>query len=139
MLAASARSGPVRAVASPQRPTYRSAVELIPIDVQVVDGGGHPLAGLAVGDFEVTIDGRKRALVSADFVDYGVASTAAPSSTTLDSGSRPVAASGAPAPPPRVVILAVDCLTLEQSTARPVDVARDGVEVRARRGYVAAG
>jgi VWFA-related protein len=54
-----------------QPPRIRSGVELVTVDVQVVDGRGRPVTDLGPGDFEVTIGGRRRPVVSAELVDYG--------------------------------------------------------------------
>jgi VWFA-related protein len=52
------------------RPVFRSGVDLIAIEVQVVDRDGRPIPALTPVDFEVKIDGRKRTVVSADVVTY---------------------------------------------------------------------
>jgi len=51
-----------------QAPVFRSGVDLVAVEVQVVDGDGTPIASLGPADFEVSIDGRRRRVVSADFV-----------------------------------------------------------------------
>ena len=57
-------------------PVFKSGVELVAIDVRVIDRDGRPLGDLTPGEFEVTIDGKPRRVVSADFV------TAAPGEPT---------------------------------------------------------
>lgn len=52
----------------PPQPTFRSSVDLIAVDVQVVDNTGLPIRALTPGDFEVTIQGRKRRVLTVDFV-----------------------------------------------------------------------
>ena len=54
-------------------PTFRSAVELIAVDVNVVDRNGQPVAGLAAEQFEVSVDGKPRRVASATFLDYAAA------------------------------------------------------------------
>lgn len=51
-----------------QQPSFRSAVDLIAVDVQVVDRDGTPMTALTPAQFEVTISGKRRKVVSADFV-----------------------------------------------------------------------
>ena len=51
------------------RPAFRSGVELVTLDVGVVDKQGQPLRGLAPGDFTVTVNGARRRVVSAEFID----------------------------------------------------------------------
>lgn len=50
------------------QPQFRTAVERVAIDVQVVDGQGRPLEALTAADFEVRFDQRARAVVAAQFV-----------------------------------------------------------------------
>ena len=84
------------------RPTFRSGVDLVAVDVQVVDRDGKPMPALTIADFDVRIDGRKRAVVSADLVSYdaGIVGKAAP----------PAVAKIAPAVPTpgRLFIVAID-------------------------------
>jgi VWFA-related protein len=51
-----------------QQPTFRSGVDVIAVDVQVVDPSGNPISALAPGDFQVSISGKSRRVVSADFI-----------------------------------------------------------------------
>jgi VWFA-related protein len=70
-----------------QPPAFRSGVELVSVDVQVVDKRGQPLTGLKPEQFEVTIDGRRRQVVSAQFID---------AATGTPHASNPPATDGAP-------------------------------------------
>ena len=54
---------------APQRPTFRSGIDLIEVDVTVVDGQGEPVADLRAPEFAVTIDGQPRRVVTAEFID----------------------------------------------------------------------
>ena len=67
-----ARTIPVSA----QQPTFRSTVDLVAVDVQVVDKDGRPIGSLKPGDFEVQIAGKKRRVVSADFIESASTDTA---------------------------------------------------------------
>jgi VWFA-related protein len=58
----------VVSVSARQDSVFRSAVDLIAVDVQVVDGNGSPVPRLAPEAFEVLINGRRRRVVSADFL-----------------------------------------------------------------------
>src|SRR5262245_21575191 len=55
--------------AAAQQPTFRSSVDLIAVDVQVVDRTGVPIPQLTADRFDVQIDGGRRKVVSADFID----------------------------------------------------------------------
>ena len=58
----------VSAQTSQQRPTFRSGVEVIEIDVSVIDGDGRPITDLEAPEFTVTVDGEPRRVVQAQFV-----------------------------------------------------------------------
>ena len=49
-------------------PAFRAAVNLVMIDVQVVAAQGKPVPGLTTAQFEVSIAGRTRRVVLAEFV-----------------------------------------------------------------------
>src|SRR6185503_7324035 len=49
-------------------PAFRTAVNLVIIDVQVVEAHGKPVPGLTTAQFEVSIAGRTRRVVLAEFV-----------------------------------------------------------------------
>ncbi len=52
----------------PSQPTFRAATELIAIDATVVTDRGEPVADLTPEDFVLTIDGKPRRVVSAQFI-----------------------------------------------------------------------
>jgi VWFA-related protein len=61
-------------LAEPQRgaeqpPVFRGGIDVVTIDVGVVDKQGLPMRGLTAADFFVTVDGKPRRVVSAEFVD----------------------------------------------------------------------
>ena len=49
-------------------PAFRTAVDLVIVDVQVVAAQGKPMPGLTTAQFDVSIAGRKRRVVLAEFV-----------------------------------------------------------------------
>ena len=50
-----------------QRPTFRSGIDLIEVDVSVIDGDGSPITDLEPADFSVTVDGEPRRVLQAHF------------------------------------------------------------------------
>jgi VWFA-related protein len=62
---------------APQAPVFRSGVDLVAVDVGVFDRQGHPVRGLGASDFTVTVGGRQRRVVSAEFVDVAASRPAA--------------------------------------------------------------
>src|SRR3982751_1767067 len=110
-----AQSPPAQDAGQKPPPTFRSGLDLIAIDVQVIDREGVPVADLGPDKFEVTINGRRRRVVSADLVESR-------SATTLSPAERAAAAAGAPVIPmlARVVVIAIDCLSFDASASRHV-------------------
>ena len=58
----------VRPQSGAQQPTFRGGAEIVVIDTQVVSRDGTPIEGLKPEQFEVFVDGRRRPVVSAEFV-----------------------------------------------------------------------
>jgi VWFA-related protein len=92
-------------VRAQQPPTFRSGVEVVLVDVTVVNRTGQPVGDLGPGDFTVTVDGKPRAVVSAQFLSYDTRTT-----TVREKASAPAkpAASPLPPPPPRNVLIVID-------------------------------
>lgn len=109
-------SGAAAALAAQQAPpTFRAAVDLIAVDVQVVDGDGQPVTRLDREKFEVTIDGKRRRVVSADLVQYASPTDLSPSGARSDGAGR-------------TYILAIDAGSLGPGEALPV--------IEAARGFL---
>ena len=93
-----------------QKPTFKSGVELVIVDAQVVNKKkGDPIPGLTAGQFQVTIDGRKRNVVSAQFIDAATGQPRTPE-------SAPPSPAASVSRPGNVYIVAVD-----QGSFRPVN------------------
>ena len=87
--------------AQDQKPTFKSGVELVLVDAQVVDKKkGEPIAGLTPAQFQVTIDGKKRNVVSAQFIDSATGQPKTPDTTAPAAAASPR--------PGNVYLLAVD-------------------------------
>lgn len=99
-------------------PSFRSGVEAVSVDVSVLDEQGQPVRELGPADFVVTVAGRPRRVVSANFVD--VTSTApgaaGPSAgpDRLPLSTNDVGSFG------RLLVFVVDQNTLDQSEVRHV-------------------
>jgi VWFA-related protein len=96
-------------------PTFRSGLDVIAVDVQVIDRNGVPVAGLGPDKFEVTVNGRRRRVLSAELIESR-------SATSLTPVERATATAGPPVVPtlPRVVFIAIDCLSFDASASRHV-------------------
>lgn len=98
------------AAAAQDQPPLRTGVELVLVDAQIVDRQGNPITGLTPEQFEVSIDGRRRKVVSAELID---ANTGLPRGA---GGGAPETASTARADNPNIYMIAVD-----QGSFRPVN------------------
>jgi VWFA-related protein len=58
------------AVLAAQGPVFRRTVELIAVDVQVLDNEGNPVGPIGPEAFDVSIDGKRRKVQSAQFVRH---------------------------------------------------------------------
>jgi VWFA-related protein len=96
-----------------QPPTFRTAVELMRLDVTVVTDDGTPVADLSPADFEVTIKGAPRPVVSAQFLSAATATSTAAAPQPGDFSSN--AESGG-----RLFLVVIDEMSLQQGKERPL-------------------
>ena len=115
---------PTQAAQAPQQPVFQSGVELIAVDVAIVDRNGNPITGLRPDQFEVTIDGKPRRVVSAEFVEFAPAAASARTTPVLSRAIVPAYSSNeqlAPtAPQGRLIFLAIDQGSFRNFGARGV-------------------
>jgi VWFA-related protein len=107
-----------QAAPAPQA-TFRSVVDVIAVDVQVVDSNGRPMAALSPNQFSVTVDGRNRRVVSAELIEHSDRSAVAGPVRPIGSGPTatnlwPTTGDG------RTFIIAFDASSLEAGEALPV-------------------
>jgi VWFA-related protein len=116
------RAGRAPASQAAQVPLFKSGIDLIAIDVNVVDKTGAPMRSLTADQFEVTVDGRPRRVLSAELVDHAPPPDAAPgdasaaSAWAYSSNDRP----GRSAPPGRLFFILVDQSSFRSSGVRAV-------------------
>jgi VWFA-related protein len=70
-----------------QQPTFRTGVELVRLDVTVVNATGEPVTGLTPSDFEVTVKGEPRPVVSAQFLSSVDETASTAEGQRLEAGS----------------------------------------------------
>jgi VWFA-related protein len=87
---------------------FKTGVEVTAIDVTVVDRDGTPVGDLKASGFAVTVDGRRRTIVSAQFVSLATPTTAAAPPPRRDYTANNFQTPG------RLIALAID-----QSNIRP--------------------
>jgi VWFA-related protein len=95
------------------RPTFSSAVDIVSVDVNVIDRSGHPVRDLTARDFTLTVDGRARRIVSAQFVPL----TAAPAAVEPAADDYSTNIGG---PPGRFIAVVVDRGTIPPVRAKDV-------------------
>ena len=106
------------AAAQEQPSAFRVAVDLVPVDVQVLDRQGHPVVDLTPGEFDVTINGRRRRVISAALISDR--STASRENQPTTTSAVAVADGG------RVIVIAIDCLSISVAVTRgATDAARE--------------
>ena len=105
LLATAVAAGP--AAQQQPTPTFRSGVEVVRIDVSVVDKTGRPVGDLAPSDFTVTVDGKPRTIVSAQFLKYELQTSVTAGGAAPAPAPAPSPAMPAP-PPPRIVLIVID-------------------------------
>src|SRR5512144_2189662 len=92
-------------------PRFRTGVDLIAVDVQVIDRDGHPIGELGPDKFEVKINGRRRRVVTAELIRPEIGLEAAPPAPGSVAG---------PQRPARVIVLAIDCLSFRPAASASV-------------------
>ena len=96
-----------------QTPIFRSAVELVRVDVQVIaSNGGEPIVGLGLDDFQAWLDGRPRRVVSAELVSF--------SNERPPLSDGPLRTPGVVPEDSRVFIVAIDQMGLSVGAIMPV-------------------
>jgi len=98
-----------------QPPLFRSAVDVIAVDVQVVDREGNPIEALPPNAFEVSIKGQRRRVLSAEFVRSAyVDAIQTPAGAAVPAGlvARPSSRGG------RTVVLAIDAGSFDPGSER---------------------
>ena len=113
---------PAKPSQASQQPVFRSGVDLIAVDVAIVDRNGNPITGVRPDQFDVTVDGKPRRVVSAEFVEFasrdkpGAAAPAAEKPAQLLFSSNQPSAPGAPRG--RLIFLAIDQASFKPLGAR---------------------
>ena len=105
----------------PPRPTFKSTVDLVPVDVSVVDKNGRPVSDLAAQDFTLLVDGKPRRIASAEFISIANTTEAAPA-RTVEYSSNAGAAGG------RLIMLVVD--------AENIGIGRGKTAIEAARRFI---
>jgi VWFA-related protein len=102
----------------PAAPTFKSSVDVVPVDVSVIDGDGRPVSDLTAADFNLTIDGKPRRLASAQFISLARHAEEAPE-VPLSYSSNASALGG------RLIAIAIDQANIRAGAGkRAIDAAQ---------------
>jgi VWFA-related protein len=102
----------------PAAPTFKSSVDVVPVDVSVIDRSGRPVSGLEAADFNLTIDGKPRRLASAQFISLAKHAEEAPA-VLLSYSSNASAVGG------RLIAIAIDQANIRVGAGkRAIDAAQ---------------
>ena len=96
-----------------QTTTFRSSVDLVPVDVSVIDKTGRPVRELKAADFTLTVDGKPRRIASAEFVSAVRDLSPTPPPTTSDFSSNLATGGG------RLIMIVVDRGNIGIGRGRP--------------------
>jgi VWFA-related protein len=94
------------------RATFKSNVDLVPVDVNVIDKDGRPVADLGVGDFTLAVDGKPRRIASAQFISVDRVDVSAPPKP-MEYDSNAGAQAG------RLVMIAIDSSNIGAGRGKP--------------------
>jgi VWFA-related protein len=100
-----------------QQPQFKSGVQLLTIDASVRDKAGNPVPDLKPTDFTVTIDGKPRTVVFAQYFHSEASTIVASSDPTVgryETNTSPDSSAG------HVVVFAIDRNALPPETERPI-------------------
>ena len=112
-----------------QQPIFRSTVDLIAVDVQVLNGQGIPVLGLDAERFDVTINGKKRRVASADFLRFDPAPDGTPPASAVPLTSIPAPLLAQTPAEGRVFIVAIDVMSFPPAATRQfIDAAQRFVQ-----------
>jgi len=89
-------------------PRIRVTVEVVPVDVQVLDRAGQPVPSLGPEKFTVTINGKRRRVISAEQIR----------TDTNDEGASSFNGGPLSTAPKRVIMIAVDCVSFDATGSR---------------------
>jgi len=118
LLASTAAALGVSAAQDPQRPVFRSGIDLVAVDVVVIDGNGLPVLGLGPADFTISVDGKRRDVVSAQYVPQVSSRVRAPSTPAMQ--DVPSYRSNARAAVGRLIAIVVDVEHIAAGAGREV-------------------
>jgi VWFA-related protein len=111
-----------------QQPQFKSGIERVLVDVQVVDRQGQPIENLGPGDFDVRFNRDPRPVASVEFLRAATAATPAGGSTAGSQGFVASHAANGNTPGGRDFVLAID-----ESSFRPADAV---AVVHAAQGFI---
>ena len=111
-------------VGGAQQPVFRTAVDIIAVDVQVIDSEGNPISQLGPESFEVSVAGKRRKVASAQFVRHAEMATAL--GITREATPTPEMERALTAATARTLVIAVDNGSFSPGDTQPAMEAARG-------------
>jgi VWFA-related protein len=109
----SSNAGTVAQQIPPEQPAFRSGVELVTVEVGVVDKNGRPVRDLRPEEFTITVAGRARRIVTAEYIQADTPVIPTTDETSIISTNQGGGIG-------RMFLFVVDSNTLEPGDARHV-------------------
>ena len=138
LAAVAAAAGLVVSAHAQQPRVFKAEVDVVPLDLVVVDQEGRPVPGLQAGDFQVTIDGQARKVLTSQFLSSAASPTPAAAEVPGKAGWQADAAfesvyvgnqtaSSIEDTPSRTVLIAIDQSGFSIETGRNAAMAARGL------------
>jgi VWFA-related protein len=102
----------------PQQPVFRAGVDVVAVDVHVVDSAGRPVPDLKTEEFAITVDGRPRPIIAADYVSHGFNTSAIPAAPEAAHPEFSSNREGGLSAEGRTILLVVDEENIRSGSAR---------------------
>jgi VWFA-related protein len=97
------------------QPTFRTAVDVVAVDVSVIDRDGRPVNDLKTGDFALKVDGRPRPVRSAEFISLRRLDDPEPAPVSFSTNAGQA--------PGRLIMLVIDQANIRKGSGRSVFLA----------------
>ena len=105
-----------------QGQVFRSSVEVVEVDVQVLTRDGFPITDLRLDEFQLEVDGKPRTPIGADLIRYSAPPAAKPKDAPATPAANPTTASPAVASnkdaPGRLFILVLDVANIGRGNGK---------------------
>ncbi len=117
--AAALLTAPVSAQEQPAA-TFRSSIDVVRVDVSALDSNGRPVQGLTAADFALSVDGRPRKVLTADYI-----AATLPQARPAAAPPSPHYSTNADAAGGRLILFVIDQASIQPGRARQTTAAAE--------------